>query len=396
VRDLSVLFPKLLSTFLIIVLPPLLPAVSPEPSRAATINDETAADAGPYAERARPNPTPPRIRLAAGTVDDRSCPASGRFLAHDGVILDPDGRVWSARGINIYQGQVSAEAILVRFPGINMVRVAAKPVDYNPTVPDPFVTAMTRHGIVVEIEDHHADGSNARNALSGAALTAEERWYASLAATYRNNPYVWFGTANEPTGRARVIAQQEAGIYRAIRDAGNRNPIMLELFGGYTNAELPASDYAGMTNVIWDTHYYGWVPKYSMDQATVTSGLAAEIAEAQRVVSGEGKVPAIIGEYGVSTTGGPTADRNQSQVLAAIEASNASGTLAWVWQAGNSADSLTTPSGGLTPYGRRVQQFIARQAGNTRRAGRITDPAGPCASRDGTPSKGFQKDPHNG
>lgn len=145
----------------------------------------------------------------------------GSFQAANGQIIDPNGNTFVARGINIYQGQVDANTILSTFPGINMIRVATIPGNYDPSSLDSFISTMTANHVVVEIEDHHTDGSQWQgNALTGQALTNEENWYSSVASQYKNNPYVWFGTANEPTGNNQGIVNQEVGIYNAIRSQG--------------------------------------------------------------------------------------------------------------------------------------------------------------------------------
>ncbi len=62
--------------------------------------------------------------------------------------------------------------------------------------------------------------------FTGDQLAAESNWYAGMAAAFIGNPYVWFGTINEP---GNGDSDQELATYNAIRGTGNNNPIMLEV-----------------------------------------------------------------------------------------------------------------------------------------------------------------------
>ena len=86
--------------------------------------------------------------------------ATGRFQTVNGQVLDPGGKVFTARGINISPSQMdAANQVLALFPGLNFVRVTV--IDYqSPDTYAAFVNTMTSHGIVVEFEDHtSSDGA---------------------------------------------------------------------------------------------------------------------------------------------------------------------------------------------------------------------------------------------
>ncbi len=210
-----------------------------------------------------------------------SIPVTGQFSAKDGKILDSNGLQFKGQGINVFPGQVDAAAILSTFPGIKTVRVATTP-GTDPAQIDALVQGLTSHGVVVEIEDHSSSGAafspNGDNVLTGQALTDETNWYAGLAAKYKTNPNVWFGTANEPDapGDLDSIARQEIAIYNAIRGAGNNSVVMLEERGGFTMdfAHPYAADYAKMTNVAVDLHFYGWGAKYSTDPSVISQSFS--------------------------------------------------------------------------------------------------------------------------
>ncbi len=284
--------------------------------------------------------------------------ATGQFSVANGQIIDPSGAAFVARGINVFPGQVDAATILRTFPGINAVRVAATP-GTDPGTLDSLVQGLTSKGVVVLIEDHSSSGGNP-NTLSGQALANEASWYAGMASKYQSNPDVWFGTANEPDNSANLqaIPDQERAIYDAIRGTGSKAMVMLEERGGGYSEDAVAQSpgtYATMTNVAWDTHYYGWLTNYSTDPAAIANSVQSQIALAQSVRSADGLVPVIIGEYGPSTTGLAGYDANGLQVVQAVDNSG-KGTFAWAYNAGT--DALTN-GGGLTDFGQLVAKHIA-------------------------------------
>ena len=291
---------------------------------------------------------------------------TGGFRVSAGAILGPDGGAFIAKGINAFTGQMDVDTLVSRFPGINFVRLATSPGSNQSDIAS-FVNALTARKIVVEIEDHSSSGGNP-NTSAGQALANETAWFAGLASTYINNPYVWFGTANEPdnTANPEAIADQESAIYKAVRDTGNKSVVMMEMRGGFTNdfARTYSSSYSSMTNVVWDVHFYGWVTgwyklnnsdSYSTDQATIANALAAEIADAQSVRTADGAPPVIVGEFGPSTTGLSSADANGTQVVQTVLDSGY-GFAAWAWNAGT--DNLTDDSANLTGFGRQVAARI--------------------------------------
>ncbi len=154
--------------------------------------------------------------------------ATGEFHVSNGEIIAPGGTDFLAKGIDAFPGQVDGNTILATFPGINMVRVAATP-STDPSTISALVQTLTAKKVVVEIEDHSGDASNNTHLETGSALTSEDDWYASLAATYKDNPYVWFGTMNEPGYGADVpsVEAQIVSNYNAIRGAGDNSPILM-------------------------------------------------------------------------------------------------------------------------------------------------------------------------
>jgi uncharacterized protein with FMN-binding domain len=300
-----------------------------------------------------------RELFVSGTI---SAP-SGSFYIANGQIIGPDGNTFIAKGIDLFPDQISTAGLLPSlFPGINMIRLAVQDFD-SASALSSFISQMTALHVVVELEDHSVAGGN-DNVPTGSDLASELSWYSSIATAFKGNPYVWFGSMNEPDDvddEAAVTAQQVA-TYNTIRDTGNTNPIMMEQIGGFTSTNaggLTPSSYSTMTNIVWDTHYYGWVSGYSTDPTTVAADLTAQIQNAQSIESADGLVPVIIGEYGISASGSGPADVNGTQVVTAAEASGY-GSLAWAWNAGT--DLLVSGDVALTAFGTQVAQYIALQS----------------------------------
>ena len=297
--------------------------------------------------------------------------ATGRLQSYMGQVFDPDGAVFTAKGINVDASHMGdASQILADFPGLNFIRLNVVNYD-SPGAYAAFIRTMTSRGVVVELEDHtSSDGVNSGGArgvaFTGTELASELNWYSSLATAFKSNPYVWFGTDNEPPLDGLATWQEQT--YNAIRSTGNNNPIMLELPGGaypdgqsVTSYGLDPNAYATMSNTIGDVHLYGWSSHYVADQATVNAALADMIRGVRTIPSASGGVPVILGEYGPSTEG-PTPDANANQVLnAAQQSTQTSGAVAFTWSGGG-ADTLSDGHGNLTPYGQNVAQWIATPA----------------------------------
>src|SRR4051794_40943899 len=163
------------------------------------------------------------------------------FTVSNGKIFDPNGNEYVAAGINVGPEDMgSVSDILSSFPGINFVRLAIGPYQ-DPSSCQDFVNAMTSQGVVVEIEDHtSSDGQNRGGStgeiFSGDQLSQEQSWYSTLASMFKDTPYVWFGTNNEPseinpaTGQndPAALSDWQKQTYDTIRSAGSNSPVMLE------------------------------------------------------------------------------------------------------------------------------------------------------------------------
>lgn len=293
--------------------------------------------------------------------------SQGMFGILNGVIYTPQQTVFMPHGINLNDSDLgSIGQVLAAFPKINFIRV---PV-FSYKSPSTYAAAVkqaTAAGVVLEFEDHQSsDGQNRGGAtgapLAGQQLSNELSWYSAMAAYYAGNPYVWYGTDNEPAGSPEAVAQGEQAVYNAVRSGSGSAVILLELPGGGPRSGMPASYFANMTNTVWDPHFYGWVVNYSTDSGVISAALNNEIAAAQSVPgAGGATMPVIIGEFGNSTNGA-TMDPNGKQVVAAVLQNGKHGFGAWNW-APYPVDNLTTGGGALSAYGQQVQAGIAGAPG---------------------------------
>jgi poly(3-hydroxybutyrate) depolymerase len=314
------------------------------------------------------------------TIGSSSCDGlstgdgTGQFEVHGGRIIDPKGNVFIAKGLNAY-ARTDPAAILAAFPGINFVRTPV-PDRASASALRGFVEGLTSHGVVVEIEDHPWP---LVNAYTGSDLAAEASWYASLASAFKGNPYVWFGSLNEPqwNGRANITGEQIA-VYNAIRGAGDNTIIMMEAgVGGGDPGSVGAgvlnpSAYAGMTKIVWDLHFYGWVLDDSnTDQSYADSWLLGQVTPigegagagtgilgAQGIQSRDGRVPVIVGELGISTEANQAeGDRVINAVIQAVQDGHLQGFAGWGWDP-TPAEALII-NGSLTDWGNKLSMAVA-------------------------------------
>jgi hypothetical protein len=228
--------------------------------------------------------------------------------------------------------------------------LAAGNYNDDPAALSTFVANLTAAKVVVVIEDHVVD-----NAVpAGSAYDNELQWYKDMAAYYKENPYVWFGTMNEPWGNpTATVLRQELDIYNAIRGAGNEAPILMEISvppdAWTTNWNNQGSYFASMVDVAWDAHIYD----LGGDEQAATLIGAAQIGT--NIKSADGIMPVIVGEYGSSISGtGP--DQFGTHTVISVQGANASGTCAWTWLAGQ-GDRLQS-NNVLTDFGREVLAFF--------------------------------------
>lgn len=306
----------------------------------------------------------PALKVAQAPVICGGAAASGAFSVVGGQIIAPDGTPWIGRGVNVYDWDIGdAAAIIQVFSGINFFRVNIHSYQ-DPSAYQALITLVTSQQRVVELEDHPDGGGGQDAPFQGAKLAAESAWYASVAAAYKNNPYVWFGTFNEPgVGNSGELSAWHLATYNAIRGTGNMNPILIEPGGSrsYNLVQwLIPSVYQNMKNVIMDPHIYGYQVDYNTDQATNDANAQAMIAAAQTIKTSDGTIGVMVAEYGNSTEGqdiDPNGVQNVTSVIN-LGASGKAGSAAWAWNPGGGADHLMNGSQPTSPYGQQVQLYI--------------------------------------
>lgn len=304
--------------------------------------------------------------------DGPPLPAGSLYRVAGGQLHAPDGSVWRAHGINMLDGQIgisSPARLLSWFPKLNGVRLAvggegggyanAQPKDRLVN----WINAATAAGLVVLVDDH-VTGQPQANSVN---LGAQYAWKRDMAATLKDNRKVWFTSANEvgPAG----LRDEHLNSYKAVRDAGNPNPIALCVPFG--NPELPPdpSIYRDMTGVFWDQHSYAWMYGQSQNVGDCANGLRGNIAKLQNFVqSKDGVIPVCIAEFGNGAGSGSHDPGGDANVLAVLQvAPGYSGSFAWlVWWPGAPNPPGTWPAddlcnqytGQITGYGSIVRDAM--------------------------------------
>jgi Cellulase (glycosyl hydrolase family 5) len=292
-----------------------------------------------------------------------------QFTVNNGKITDMDGRPWIAMGVNCYDPNAAAD-VLRLFPGINFCRLPT-PTYVDPSFWQPFIDFMTARKVVCEPESHPWP------LISEPPPDGYADWVGRMAAAFKDNPYVWGGSLNEPQGGD--MTAEHTVFYQAWRGAGNNNPIMFMggLGGGNPGqtglAVLNGAAYAAMRNVVFCLHFYGWSSGYSTDQATVNAKLLGNaqdtgILALQAIHSADGPMPIIIGEFGPSTSG-QSLDANAAQVIEAVsvwavENGYTAGFAGWCLKADPFNDVLE--GGILTPWGKQLAAAIDATAATTK------------------------------
>ena len=327
--------------------------------------------------------------------------ATPTFYVSNGQIIGPNGQPFKAQGIDILDatignvvGDPSGGALLQNFPDTNFVRLMLWSGYQLSQSAINAIDWLTAKGIVVEICNYNGWPT----VPTGSQLTQEVNFFSQIATTYKDNPYVWFNTENEPQDvsiglPAGSISAEQTAVYNAIRASGNTSMIGLDLMGGYTTTDLVPSAYSSMTNVFWDQHYYDWMSNYSSDVAANQNALSSEIANDQSIHSADGTMPVIVGEFGNATDGANT-DPGATQAVQAVlnvgpqYSGYSAFTYYWPasWGGTPGGDQLTNESTGtLTPYGQQIAAGMNASYAPAGGGGTTTPPPpSPTPSSNGT------------
>ncbi len=282
------------------------------------------------------------------------CLSTGAYSVANGQVIGPDGKAWNGQGINIYSMELTkfgAQAVMDKYPGMKLIRINTFDLDADtPEAMAGNIQKFRAAGVAVELEDH-----NYPTILTGGDLAKAADWYGKMAAAFKNDPGVIFGTPNEPsTGGSIGDIQTEINtIYQAIRGAGNNSLIMIDGYGGYTFQGFDPNFLADKKNVAIDHHFYAW-------EGTDAGALLAKVDAYSAFQSADGMVPVLIGEYGPAAGNG--IDQGGAQVVDTVMQSGL-GSTAWAWRTYNPGDpgpgDLTTNGGSLTSYGQTIASHVA-------------------------------------
>lgn len=221
------------------------------------------------------------------------CPADGKFNVRGPVICDPEGKPFLPMGINEFAGTtfsgfndpfVNANALSKYSDGwkFNILRIVTCPNGRcyhhegfgGQTVQgedlDAVIQMYTARKIVVML-DHH--GLNFPNVPTQQEIDAAAVWFKQMAIKYKDNPYVWLESFNEPVDgndKIQTWAGFSGQIIDAIRSV-NKDVIIAICAGNFgqdTTGNGDSFDRAGSHiinagpalaargNVIFDIHIY--------------------------------------------------------------------------------------------------------------------------------------------
>lgn len=342
------------------------PADSPQPP--ATQPDAqppaTRPDAQPPAATHPTETTPSTDRPTTPTNDQTP---TGSFHVENGKIYDPTGNEFIPNGIAVTARDAGPklEGIIdSQLQGANVLRVGlgADQTGWfhqghydNPDL-DKFIQDETRNGKVVILDMHSTDANNQNNISRGAERERLKQFYESMATKYKDNPYVWFQTPNEPMGDAREQVSEQLESYSAVRKTGNKNPVIFESEGGYSvkpwleNKEA----LAGLKNVLFDIHSYGGSSREKI------ASTIKNIEETRKLKTSDGNAAVFVGECGNSIDG-QVEDSNQHEHMQFLE-NLGIGKVFWKVDLGGSsnleADSVIDNKGNFSRYGEEVKDYI--------------------------------------
>jgi hypothetical protein len=324
--------------------------------------------------------------------------ATARFHVSNGQIIDLNGNVWVGKGINVDDwagvggggpGNIGNGTKIVDnkgnpvhgldglyifdvFPNCNIVRLPCSyhlrrdSSGYNDDPSDfvTFVNNLTARKCVVVLEDHPGPSPT----IPKGPNTSQQRWYSHVAALFKSNPHVWYGTINEPWGKTTpdVICQNQLDTYNTLRNAGVTSPILLEIANppnawGSSWQAAQAHYFRSMYNVVWDLHIYGGAGSSAQSQSVNNEAIAAAVAAVVNngITSADGNIPILVGEYGPSMTG-ISLDANGTQNVIAVQTAQVNGlidgSLAWSWSDAM-PDNLQN-QGYRTKYGNEVNGYM--------------------------------------
>ena len=307
-------------------------------------------------------------------IDQPPSEGTGMYYVSNGQIIGPTGQHFIAEGLclqdncmNIAITGADCKPLLDHYPTLNFVQI----VNFSWTDPLPYQQQMDwliAKGIVVMLGSYPTYPA----VPYGDSLNQEVAWAQKIATRYKGVQNLWQATGNEPQDwyvglPAGAISQEHVAMYNAIRAIDPDKIIFIGCTGCVSPQGLVPESYAGMHNVVWNTHYYNWLTN-STDYQTNVNAVWSVIADQQSIHSADGIIPCIIAEYGNATDGAHVDPGGWATVQACLDVgAQSSGGAAFVypywpsWQGGQPlADQLCDEASmTLTEYGKQVQTSYA-------------------------------------
>lgn len=240
--------------------------------------------------------------------------ASGKFYVVDNQIIDPDGSIFLPMGANVgmrqapylehsylfnYFGTANDQSEAVKAWGWNTIRpnINCAPTS-NPSVAetleglDQLVNEYTAKKLVVMVTCRVTVGTN--YAYSSSQIQASLPLIKTIAQRYKDNPYVWMNTFNEPIVDQSAWTSLNQSLYNDVRALAPDMMFVADLAGLGNQIETLgdgnlATDFgSGKCNVLYDWHAYGFINGYGSD--------ATHQQYINKVLSK--KIPLVVGEFG--------------------------------------------------------------------------------------------------
>jgi hypothetical protein len=316
-------------------------------------------------------------------------PSGSRFIAHGICITDVTSGMTGIGTIKTAVSNAACQPLLDYFPGTTMVRLAihttaAGGLGLEGMNAPELVNAihwLTAKRIVVQLGNYCF-----ANAPIGADLQEELAWARAIGAAWKDNPYLWISSSNEPSNKSNVGATmaEQAALHDAFRGVGANNQIGLEQVNLYEGDALNGTQIGRFEFVHHSPHVYpSSPPSGGTDVASFKLIAQREVVgpqllnapplrpspPANPMHSRDGIVPVIWGEYGDSTSG--YSDTVEPNGMACVQGvcqagEEESGWCPWsiYWPQRGLGDKLVwhpdydLPNTGLTDYGKLIVQMM--------------------------------------
>ena len=285
--------------------------------------------------------------------------ATGRFYIKNTKIIDPNGKQFIPRGVNIngYEWVWPREMTqdiptLVDCWKFNMVRVnciikATGNSNDNNNL-DKLISAFSARGVVVMLEAHDWTGAYP----AGTDLAFLKNWWITNAKKYKDNSYVWFNIQNEPTEWInngvppvnKIWYDVHNTCIAAIRESGSDNIVICDDHD-WASASGGKLEYSGILqygpklnstyqNIAYNTHCY-----------INFNELGAEKLYNFFNMADDRNLCVFIGEFGVQGGGDAACNNVPKNVMCATVPRNI-GKISWSWFGGDGNDLTKTDNGG--------------------------------------------------